>query len=486
MTWLASGDAGVLPDAWAYTALMRGLLTPPQPPGSETGGVGRFKSAASAPQSALAITARFAHMYACRVEESLRLFDEMVSAGVRPNAVCVATLVSGCLQHADNETAAVKAADAARAHGVAVGDPSLAHAADSALIVGYCRASRCDRRRLHAALTLFAQHTSGRARAGQSSGQAGPSTPLLDVRTCNALIAALATHNELPSARRVLLAMDTGAAAPANAYTLCILMRGYGAAGDRRSAYEMWDRLRTSRLVDTVGLNAWLATCLACGDERRALQAFQTVKAELPHVELDHVTFGTLIGGMCQAGRSTKTSTRRALSLWAEMRNLGLPADRGIIGALFAASLRHLDVEVALRLRAELLTSGWKESQLLEYSQQVVRRLPPLVDVLAHQSKWAALGVFPAAGIRSEQSQLSLNLPCDAGGSRSPKDASIALALRNVQPAERVSAAGASAQPATISQEIFERKGWNEMEDSGWKPWRPWPMDWRHDDSFDE
>ena len=161
-------------------------------------------------------------------------------------------------------------------------------------------------------------------------------------------------------------------------------------------------------------------------------------------------------------------------------------------GTLFSACLRHLDVEVALKLRAELLACGWQERQLLEYSQQLLTRLPPLVDVLADTDKWAALGVFPAADIRSEQSQLMLNLPCYPEGCVVPADpddpsaqrgalvaqeeggSALKAAVKNVQPAERVAEAGASAKPASVAQEIFERKGWNDMDSSGWKPWMPW------------
>ena len=55
-----------------------------------------------------------------------------------------------------------------------------------------------------------------------------------------------------------------------------------------------------------------------------------------------------------------------------------------------------------------------------------------------------------------------------------PDCGALASILQNVQPAELVAEPEASAQPASASQEIFERKGWNEMDSSGWKPWRPW------------
>ena len=37
--------------------------------------------------------------------------------------------------------------------------------------------------------------------------------------------------------------------------------------------------------------------------------------------------------------------------------------------------------------------------------------------------------------------------------------------------AARPSAPEPAAKPASVSQEIFERKGWNSMDGSGFKPW---------------
>ena len=495
MQRLEDGEAdGVEPDVYCYTALIRGLLTPPQPPELSTNGavLRAARSRRSNGRIKVRVAPQFAHMYACRVEESLKLTEQMLARGVQPSAVCVGTLVGGCLEHADNVTAARSAAELLRAHGDSVGDASLGLAADSALIVGYCRQPITDRSRLRAALELFAAH-SGAAAAG----------PRLDVRTCNALVAALATSGELQSAERVMRAMDAGHAHVPNAHTLCIMIRAYGAAGFTHfgQATRLWERLVIEGWVDTVSLNAWLATCMANGEERLALQAFQTAKATLPGLALDRVTFGALIQGLCGL-HSTTASARRALQLWAEMRERGLRADRSIVASLFAACRRHLDIETSLRLRTELLAQGWPERQLREYSVLLLPQLPPLMDVLAEPEKWAALGVFPSADITSEQSQLLLDVPASLAptlASADPTGAAVAKAeeegcfapivptcgeehcgalasiLENARSEEQqLAEPGASARPASVSQEIFERKGWNEMDGSGWRPWRPW------------
>merc|ERR1719424_345811 len=99
--------------------------------------------------------------------------------------------------------------------------------------------------------------------------------------------------------------MDTGGAEGPDAYTLCILMRAYGARRQLDTAHALWERLYASGWVDTVSLNAWLAVCVANGAERLALQAFQRVKQAAPSVPLDRVTFATLISGLCDRARGT-------------------------------------------------------------------------------------------------------------------------------------------------------------------------------------
>lgn len=470
MERLQSGEAdGVRPDVYCYTALMRGLLTPPQPPALSPNGV-VLREARAKKGAAVRVKARvapqFAHMYACRVEESLKLLREMMATGVRPTAVCVGTIVGGCLEHADNATAAREAAAVLRAHG----DPALALAADAALIVGYCRQPIEDRTRVRAALELFVAHMRVDADA-PSSGRVAR----LDVRTCNALLAALASSGEMASAERVLSAMDAGLAHAPNAYTLCIMMRGFGAAERFSAATQLWERTVRAGWVDTVVLNTWLATCMSTGQPRLAMQAFQEAKTSMPSVGLDRVTFGTLIAGL-SGSLSTSASARRAMQLWAEMRARGLRPDRAIVADLFAVCSRHLDVEVALRLRAELLSQGWPERELRDFSMEMISRLPPLMDVLADTDKWAALGVFPDNMIASEQSQLLLHIPANLAPGLASADAAAAAdgapllsnLLQNVQPAEGIAQPGASAKPASASQEIFERHNWNEVH-SGWR-----------------
>jgi len=488
MQRLENGEAdGVQPDVYCYTALIRGLLTPPQP----ILRAGGSKKQTAKKRIKVRVAPKFAHMYACRVQESLALLERMLARGVRPSTVCVGTIVSGCLVHADNVTAARQAAAALHAHG----DPTLSFAADAALIAGYCRQPITDRARLRAALALFARHVGRPSSPGRHPTAAAARPLRLDVRTCNALLAALATSGELPSAERVLQVMDSGLTHAPNAHTLCIMMRGFGAANHFGAARQSWERLVAAGWVDTVSLNAWLATCMACRQPRLAMQAFQMAKKSLPSVSLDRVTFGTLISGLTGPS-STGASARRAMQLWAEMRARGLLADRAIIASLFAACHRHLDVEVALRLRAELLAMGWPERRLREFSELLLSRLPPLMDVLAEPNRWAALGVFPMRDIASEQSQLLLHVPAclapqlavasltDAGGGAADDFhatacgeehcGALASILHNVLPAEKIGESRASARPASASQEIFERKGWNEFDGSGFQPWRLW------------
>ena len=207
------------------------------------------------------------------------------------------------------------------------------------------------------------------------------------VRACNALVAALVHSGQLTAAERVVRAMDDGATAPPNAYTLCIVMHAYGARRRWAAAREVWERLCRMQWVDTVGLNSWLATCFSCGEERLALQSFQRAKVELSGVAFDSVTFGTLISGLSSSG--TRLGARRALQLWAEMVAADVPTDDAIVGHLFRAC-RLLDVDVALRLRVDLLGMGYDARKLSRHEDELLARLPPACEVLAQPEQWSA------------------------------------------------------------------------------------------------
>jgi pentatricopeptide repeat protein len=264
----------------------------------------------------------------------------------------------------------------------------------------------------------------------------------------------------MESAASVLAFMDRGGAQPPNAYSLCIMMRAYGARRQLKRADELWGRLRERQWLDTVGLNTYISACMACGEQRRALQAFQMVKAESPRVLLDKVTFGALINGLTTP-KSPRAATRRALQLWAEMRDLGISPDAGIVASLFAGIRRHLDVEDALRLRRELLAMGWKPGMLRAHDARLRESLPTLSEVVGDLPKWAALGVRPRTTLNSEVGVV-LNsevgeLMLDGG------DPDLHLAAPDDPKAPL-----AGAEPASPGQEIWERKGWNQI-DGGWR-----------------
>ena len=131
--------------------------------------------------------------------------------------------------------------------------------------------------------------------------------------------------HQVSSATHVLRAMEEGAAHPPNAYSYCIMMSAYGARNQLGNAERLWKLLWQQGWVDTVVLNCWLQACITNGEVQRALlapslwasactcsrwrplpsphqvpralQAFQTAKKELPSLQLDKVTFGTLING---------------------------------------------------------------------------------------------------------------------------------------------------------------------------------------------
>ena len=76
----------------------------------------------------------------------------------------------------------------------------------------------------------------------------------------------------------------------------------------------------------------------------------------------------------------------------------------------------------------------------------------------------------------SEQSELMLELlpPKPSDGGSGAADTLEASTPAHDQPALAKAAADAepAASPASVSQEIWERKGWNSMDGGGWNPWR--------------
>lgn len=490
LTWMGGSSTRLQPDAWAYTSLMRGLL-----PGvlqrsgldvgaakSRNGGGSAAQARANVSALAVAASAEAADVEpgsAEAADEALALLEEMIAVGVLPNAATVSTVLGGCF--AFGHVAQARAAAAAvREVASSTGNSELASAADDAMIVGLCRppsqvgrvgdgmggdgelggGEARNRMQLREALRLFISSCQSAA-GGQTADDDGDKAaggksrksraPRACVRTCNALLSALVASGETESAVSVLEAMDRGAADHPNAYSLCIMMRAHGARGRIRQAHELWTRLCELRWVDTVGLNTYLSACMANGEQRRALQAFQTVKVDSPGVALDKVTFGTLINGLTTS-RSTRAGTRRALQLWAEMRELGIAPDEGIVASLFSGIRRWLDVEYALRLRLELRALGWRAHQLRTYDEALRECLPSLAEVMGNLPYWEALGVRPQTSYSSLSSEVG-ELALDDG-----QPAADAAGLNSVRPVP---------EPASVGEEIWERKGWNQI-DSGW------------------
>ena len=514
--WMGNEANHLSPDAWAYTALIRGLLEAPAK------SINRLNRGASTvmrrvPDPVEAEAAEARKLAAAEagasaaIDEVLGLLNEMMDRGPRPNAATVSTAINGCFD-LSNVTAARRVAKGIKNYAEALGDPHLSRASDNALIVGLCRPlygtkgkqMTRNRAQLREALKLFvdgcAQVTSEQMRSareydggyalaknggglggrqrrdlsqdygGRSGGGGG--VPLTCVRTCNALIAALAACGEVDSASRVLSAMDRGAASEPNAFTLCIMMKAHGDRKQLRKASNIWQRIIQRQWADTVGLNTWLRVCMANGEREAALQAFQMAKSELSiAAPADRVTFGTLIDGLTSDdtdGRSRgsnqlKADARRALQLWAEMRKKQIAPDDGIVGSLMTACRQHFGIEVALRLRVELLTMGWSAERLRSHDAKLLDYLPPLAEVMSSPTKWAALGVrlpYEAADIASEQSALVLDADCTNNDACDTEEAQTA--------AEALEGLENTVEPATVGQEIWERKGWNRVE-SGWR-----------------
>mmetsp|Transcript_21336 Transcript_21336/g.43154 ORF Transcript_21336/g.43154 Transcript_21336/m.43154 type:complete len:794 (-) Transcript_21336:377-2758(-) len=475
VSWMATDATHLTPDVWAYTALMRGLLVGPSPgtAGPDVGGADAAASGVSRDGGS-----RYGGgATSAPVREAVSLLKEMLSLGVRPNEATVSTLLNGCFAHG-NVSAARVAADTVRAHAESEGDGALIHAVDSAMIVGLCRASQAseprERRLLREALDLFVSlngtaeggggvggtaEGDGSVRGRSSSSTAMRGMPVMGTRTCNALLSGLVSAGETSSAVRVLQAMDRGQAEPPNGYSLCIMMRAYGARSDLARAEAVWRRLEGQGWVDNVALNTWLQVCLAAGSPKLALQAFQRAKVEWPSVRFDTVTFGTLINGLTRA-QDGREGAQRALQLWAEMRDLKIPPDDAIVFALLNAAIRHLGVQVALRLRVEVLHLGWSARQLQRHDAALLVAMPSIAEVISDLEYWEALGVRPDATLASEQAELTLSELPDR----------VTSAPRDV-PAEVSSAPSAealAARPATAGEEIWERKGWNQM-DGSWR-----------------
>ena len=82
---------------------------------------------------------------------------------------------------------------------------------------------------------------------------------------------------------------------------------------------------------------------------------------------------------------------------------------------------------------------------------------------MSSPTKWAALGVrlpYEAADIASEQSALVLDADCTNNDACDTEEAQTA--------AEALEGLENTVEPATVGQEIWERKGWNRVE-SGWR-----------------
>jgi len=307
-----------------------------------------------------------------------------------------------------------------------------------------------------------------------------------DARTCNALMAALVASDEVESAVRVFSVMDTGDASSANAYSLCILMRGFGAQRNLHRVEVLWRRLLQEGKVDTVALNTYLNACAQCSDVPRALQAFQKAKSDLPHVAaaFDHITFGTLIHSLVHSV-GTAAACNRALKLWAEMRRQSILPDEAIVSVLSDACSRHGWVEVALCVRRDLLALGWSTQRLHAIDRAIHTMLPTLSEMLQDERKWERLGVVLPQQLESFAEVGALRLvPPPSGKQAAARRLGAAqgrLALNGREDGILEDGGGGedhrkgdeevwkTVSPAKPSEEIWERHGWDKME--GWRAW---------------
>lgn len=479
LQWLSEGPrsrARPRPSVQAYTALMRGYVTPPKTRNANVTRAWRAQLVASGDPGGF--------------DAATALLRQMVGAGVQPNSVTANTLLTAALD-ARNITAAKTIAAVLKHSATQSGDTSLAHATDCAMIVGLCRpvsalaaatgadllgggtasavasdaaAAKATRSRVRVteALRRFIDLCEAPSPGpGESAAGLRPST-----RTCNALLSALVSLGEAKAAVRVLALMEGGAAAPPNAYSLCLAMIGLGQDGQLGRAKRLWARLRAQGWADTVVLNSWLQCCVRAGAMEQALQAFQQVKADAPTLKLDTITFGTLVHGLVHRVR-TRAASSRALRLWGEMRQRGVAPDDGVVFDVMLACRRHLGVAEALRVRAELQQLGWPAARLRPHEEGIRALLPPLATIMADEAYWAELGVIAAPSLTSEVGELTFSQPRQCplisamnggGGGDDVRE--------RAEAGPGVDAAEAFREPLS-SEEIFERHGWNSV-DSGW------------------
>ena len=212
-------------------------------------------------------------------------------------------------------------------------------------------------------------------------------------------------------------------------------------------------------------------------------QAFQQAKQDLPAVraQFDKVTFSTLIDALVDIVGS-RMACQRAFKLWAEMRSLSIAPDEGIATSLMRAAQKLDRVEVALWLRLDLIAHGFPDTVLRRYERDIFKLLPSFSEIMRNETRWARLGVVPS--LSSEQGAL-LARPAPSLLQRSQQrhapQLPLPLALGDGEAAasqrERQRAPGAapdvddtcSIAPASASDEIFERHGWNSM-DGSWRP----------------
>ncbi|KOO33769.1 pentatricopeptide repeat-containing [Chrysochromulina tobinii] len=310
----------------------------------------------------------------------------------------------------------------------------------------------------------------------------GPNGP--NEVTYSTLIHACVRDGQLGRARTILswLGDDANPLRP-DVWAYTALLRGLLAdsgGGARRvdEALALLDEmLKLGVSPNEATVSTLITGCFDRGNVPRALQAFQTAKKELPSLQLDKVTFGTLINGLTRpyGANNNVASARRALQLWAEMRLLGLAPDARIVTPLFDACTRHVGVETVLKLRVELVRMGWNVAALRPHDQVLIAALPSLKEVLRDQPKWEALGVRLPPTLGSEQAQLSLTMPALPTAVVPPAATSVPRAGRaefehddGTEVPCVVEDDECAAQPASAGEEIWERHAWNSM-DGSWR-----------------
>mmetsp|Transcript_10079 Transcript_10079/g.28942 ORF Transcript_10079/g.28942 Transcript_10079/m.28942 type:complete len:760 (+) Transcript_10079:484-2763(+) len=346
-------------------------------------------------------------------ERAMELFDDMEEAGVEADIHAYNSLLSACAA-AGSWHKARDVFNAIRRRGVQP-DVRSYNAFMSAL-------ERCEQPDRGLQLLSRMESSEGR-KSGDGQEPMPDITP--NLVTYNTLLSCLGKAKRLEDARRVLRQMKAAGLQP-DAVTCTAMMVACDRTQQWEAAAQLFEEFRAAGVeLNTTNYNSLLSVFRNAKEVDRALQLFESMKEPGSHVEVDIVTYSTLISCLERSGE-----WKAALERFDQMLAAGLEPNSYIFQAVLSACEKGQEWKKAVEVCDIMASSGMPPPAL----DALMSRLMLTLGMLAPMAQ-AAVNSGKAARrwIETKKPHTAVSVPI-----------TIAAAAARAKPADTIGPSGPS------------------------------------------